>query len=424
MRNQIVGTTTGLATTGLAMAGLAMAAGGGAAQAATTLNALFQAQAGYSEAEIRAMTAAYVNTHPDVTVNMEFVPYEALHDKTILAKGASQAYDVVLSDSVWTPEYASSGVIEDVTQRMTPELRDGILTGALGSAVYKGHYYGLPWIVDAKFLFYNKAMFAKAGIATPPTTWAEVEADAILLKQKGVVEYPLVSSWSQNEALVADYTAIVAGFGGSFLDASGKAVFQTGGGLDAAKWMQRSIVTDKVTNPHSLEFVEDDVKRVFSSGQAAMALNWTYMWDGANTPSADTKIAGQVGVAPPPGSKAGEVGAVNGSQPLCIPANSTHKDAAWDYIVYLTSAPVQNAYATNSLPMWKGSFSDPKVVAGRPELLHAAESSFGVMIGRAEAVNYQQFSTALQQSLQQVVTGRSEPAAALKSAADVLSAGK
>ncbi len=409
-----------------ALTGLALAAHGAGrqARAATTLNALFQAQAGYGEAEIRAMTTAYQKLHPDITVTMEFVPYEALHDKTVLAKGASTAYDVVLSDSVWTPEYAAGGIIEDVTARMTPELRDGILTGALGSAEYKDKFYGLPWIVDSKFLFYNKAMFAKAGIASPPRTWAEVEADALLLKQKGVVDFPLVSSWSQNESLVADYTAIMAGFGGSSLDAAGKPAFQTGGGLAAATWMAQSLTKDKVTNPHSLEFVEDDVKRVFSSGQAAMALNWTYMWEGANTPSNDTKIAGQVGVTTAPGDKPGDVGAVNGSQPLCIPTNSQHKDAAWDYILYLTSAKVQNAYATNSLPMWKSSFADPAVVHGRTELLDAAQKSFAVMIGRAEVVNYQQFSVALQQSLQQVATGRAAPAAALQSAATALSASK
>lgn len=408
----------------VAAAGFWLAAQGAApaARAETVLNALFQAQAGYSEQDIRAMTADYLKLHPDVTVKFEFVPYEALHDKTVLAKGASSAYDVVLSDSVWTPEYATAGVVEDVTARITPELRNGILAGAMGSGEYNGHVYGLPWIVDSKFLFYNKAMFAKAGIAAPPRTWAEVEQDAITLKQKGIVEYPLVSSWSQNEALTADYAAILQGFDGKFVDAAGKPVFQTDGGLDAAKWMAQSILVDKVTSPHSLEYVEDDVKRVFSSGQAAMALNWTYMWDGANTPSNDTKIAGQVGVVAAPGLKPGEVGATNGSQPLCIPTNSTHKDAAWDYILYLTSQKVQDAYATNSLPMWKGSFDNPQVIAGRTELLAAAKASFAVMTNRPEVVNYQQFSTALQQSLQEVATGRAEPGKALQAAAEQLGA--
>ena len=393
-----------------------------AGEAATVLSALFQAQAGYSEADVRAMTEAYTKAHPDVSVNLEFVPYEALHDKTVLAKGAAQGYDIVLSDSVWTPEYAVNGIVEDVTPRITPEMKDGILGGAMGSAVYKGKVYGLPWIVDSKFLFYNKEMFERAGIAGPPRTWAEAEQDGLILKQKGIVEYPLVSSWSQNESLVADYGALITGFGGRFTDEAGRPTFQRGGGLAAAQWMAQSLLRDKVTNPHSLEFVEDDVKRVFSSGQAAMALNWTYMWDGANTASADTKVAGKVGVVAAPGLRAGEYGATNGSQPLCVTTSSQHKDAAWDYIVYLTSAPVQSAYATNSLPMWKGAMDDPAVVNGRTELLDAARKSFAVMTNRPEAVAYQQFSTALQQALQQVVTGRADPAVALQVAAEGLGA--
>ena len=134
-------------------------------------------------------------------------------------------------------------------------------------------------------------------------------------------------------------------------------------------------------------------------------------------------MAGKVGVEPAPGfAEPGQVGTVNGTQPLGIPSNSKHKDAAWDYIVYLTSPAVQNAYATNSLPVWRSSFSDPKVINGRTELLATARDSFAAMINRPEVVDYQQFSTALQQALQQTVTGRAKPDAALKSAAEALSA--
>ncbi|MEK1925760.1 MAG: ABC transporter substrate-binding protein, partial [Rhizobium giardinii] len=52
------------------------------AYAETTLNALFMAQAAYSEADVRAMTEAFSKANPDVKVNLEFVPYEGLHDKT------------------------------------------------------------------------------------------------------------------------------------------------------------------------------------------------------------------------------------------------------------------------------------------------------------------------------------------------------
>jgi multiple sugar transport system substrate-binding protein len=249
-----------------------------------------------------------------------------------------------------------------------------------------------------------------------------VVKDAQIIKQKHLVEYPLVWSWSQAEALVCDYAVLLAANKGQFTTPDGKPAFQTGGGLKAAEFMVQTL-TEKLSNPHSLEYVEDDVKRVFSSGQAAIALNWTYMWDGANTPSNDTKVAGQVGVEAAPGfAEPGQVGTVNGTQPLGIPINSKNKDAAWDYIVYLTSPAVQNAYATNSLPVWKNSFSDPKVIAGRTELLAAARASFAAMINRPEVVDYQQFSSTLQQALQQALAGKAKPAATLKTAADALAA--
>ena len=76
----------------------AMALGGSAVWAETTLNALFMSQAAYSEADVRAMADGYMKEHPDTKINLEFVPYEGLRDKTLLAQGSGQGYDVVLFD--------------------------------------------------------------------------------------------------------------------------------------------------------------------------------------------------------------------------------------------------------------------------------------------------------------------------------------
>jgi multiple sugar transport system substrate-binding protein len=86
--------------------------------AETSLNALFMAQAAYSEADVRAMTEAFTKANPDIKVNLEFVPYEGLHDKTVLAQG-SGGYDVVLFDVIWPAEYATNNVLVDVSSRIT-----------------------------------------------------------------------------------------------------------------------------------------------------------------------------------------------------------------------------------------------------------------------------------------------------------------
>ncbi|HCI6733483.1 TPA: extracellular solute-binding protein, partial [Klebsiella variicola subsp. variicola] len=196
---------------------LAMLVISGSVSAATQINALFMTQAAYSENDIRAMTSDFEKQHPDVKVNLEFVPYEALHDKIVAARGAGgNGYDVVLFDAIWPAEFSRYDLLQDVSSRIAADEREKIFPGAMNTVVYQGKTLGMPWILDTKYLYYNKAMLDKAGIKTPPASWQQVMDDAKVLKDKGIVKYPLVWSWSQAEALVCDYTTLVSGFGGSF----------------------------------------------------------------------------------------------------------------------------------------------------------------------------------------------------------------
>jgi multiple sugar transport system substrate-binding protein len=386
------------------------------AAAQTTLTALFMAQAAYSEADVRAMTAGFEKANPDIKVNLEFVPYEGLRDKTLLAQG-SGGYDVVLFDVIWPAEFATNKVLLDVTDRITPEMNQGVFPGAWTTVEYNSRRYGLPWILDTKYLFYNKDILAKAGISAPPKTWDELAADAKTIKDKGILATPIAWSWAQAEAAICDYTTLVDAYGGKFLDASGKPAFQTDGGLKALQYMVQTM-QDGITNPNSKEFLEEDVRRVFQNGEAAFALNWTYMYNLANDPK-ESKVAGQVDVVPAPGiAGTSEASAVNGSMGLGITTTSKHPDEAWKYIAYMTSQPVQNEYAKLSLPIWASSYDDPAVTKGQESLIAAAKVSLPLMFPRPTTPHYQELSTALQVSIQEALLGSKSPEDALKEAAD------
>lgn len=393
------------------------------AHAETTINALFMAQAGYSETDVRAMTDAYIKMHPDVTVKLEFVPYETLHDKITLASGSSDGYDVVLFDVIWPAEFAENKILTDVTSRIDPKTRDGLEAGAWTTVDYKGKSYGMPWSSDSKYLFYNKAILAKAGITTPPASWDDVKKDAEILKDKKVVQYPIVWSWSQNEAAICDYTVLMQAFGGKFLDDAGKPAFQTGGGLDALKFMTDSLKSG-ISNPHSTEYLEEDVRRVFSSGQAAFALNWTYMYDLANSSDKESQVTGHVGVMSPPGIPGkSTISTVNGAMGLGIPTGSKKQDAAWNYIEYLTSAEVEAKYAGSSPSSWKSFYEEAKKTKGpNSDLIAAQDASLGALFARPQVPDYTQFSVRLQQALQQAMLGQVSAEDSLKSAAADLGA--
>lgn len=391
---------------------LAMLVISGSVSAATQINALFMTQAAYSENDIRAMTSDFEKQHPDVKVNLEFVPYEALHDKIVAARGAGgNGYDVVLFDAIWPAEFSRFDLLQDVSSRIAADEREKIFPGAMNTVVYQGKTLGMPWILDTKYLYYNKAMLDKAGIKTPPASWQQVMDDAKVLKDKGIVKYPLVWSWSQAEALVCDYTTLVSGFGGSFYQ-NGKLDFSTPASLKAVTLMKTSL-DQGLSNPASREYLEEDVRKAFSNGDAAFALNWTYMYNMANDPK-QSKVAGDVGIVPAPGDTPDKPGAVNGSMGLGIAKASQHPEDAWQYIHYLTSQPVQDKYAKLSLPVWKASYQDPAVAKGQESLIAAADKSLNVMLSRPETADYSRLSNTLQQQLQSVLQGKATPDVALK----------
>jgi multiple sugar transport system substrate-binding protein len=388
----------------------------GAAHAAdVTIKALFMQQTAYSDNDVRNMTADFEKTHPGIKVDLEFVAYPALHDKIVASEGSSSSgYDTVLFDDMWPPEFAQNGFLTDVTGLIPPAADKGVFSGAWSTVSYQGKRYGMPWILDTYYLYYNKVMLAKVGINTPPKTWDELAQDAKLLKAKNIVKYPIVWSWAESEALICAYDTLVDAYGGVFYQ-DGKPVFDQGGALEALQYMVQTM-KDGTSNPESLQFVEDDVRRVLDNGDAAFALNWTYNYSSAADPK-QSRVAGQIGIEPAPGV-AGKTSfaAINGSMGLGIPTNAAHPQEAWTYITYMTSQPVQNKYAQLSLPIWRSSYDDPAVTQGQQSLIDAAKDAINVQTPRPQLVDYQHMSAILQKSIQEALLGTLTPEAALQEA--------
>jgi len=380
------------------------------------ITALFMQQAGYSEADIRAMTADFAKANPKITVEPTFVAYEALHDK-IVAAAAAGTYDVVLIDVIWPAEFGSKHIVTDVTANFPASWKSDMLGGALATASYQDKYFGVPWILDTKYFFYNTDMLTRAGVEPSSlSTWDGVLTAAQALKDKKIVDFPLIWSWKQAEALICDYTQLLGAFGGKFLSDDGKSVaFDTGGGLQALEFMKHTLDAG-LSNKNSLESLEEDVRKVFSGGQAAMALNWTYMFNSANDP-ANSKIAGKVGVTTTPNGPAGGPG-VNGSMALCVSSGSKNQKAAWTYVSYLTSADVQNKYAKSSLPCWSKSYDDAQVLATSPQMVPVAKKELANLIARPQVPKYNEISQVLQTEVQKALLGSKTPKQALADAAN------
>jgi multiple sugar transport system substrate-binding protein len=389
-------------------------ASGGSGSGKGNIRALFMKQAGYPEDDIREMTTAFQQANPDIKVTADFVAYEALHDKIVAAAPAG-TYDVVLIDVIWPAEFGTKHIVADVTAKWPESWKQQMLPGAVATPQDDNKFYGVPWILDSKYLFFNTDHLQKAKIDQAELdTWDGVLKAARALKSAGVTKYPLIWSWQQAEALICDYAQLLGAFGGKFLDDGGKPAFNQGGGVQALEFMRQTLV-DGLSNPTSTQSLEEDVRRVFSAGQASIALNWTYMYGMANDP-AQSQIPGHVGVLQTPQGTTSRPG-VNGSMALAVAAGSKNQDAAWKYITYLTSQPVQNKYALSSLPVWQTSYDDPAVIKTNPAVVPQAKKQLGSLILRPQVQNYNGISQILQGEIQNALLGKKSAQQALDDAA-------
>ena len=368
-----------------------------------TLNALFMKQAGYSEEDVTAMTQAFTES-TGIQVNPTFVAYEELAPK-ILTSAASGGYDVILGDCIWPAQFAKAGIVLDVTDRLTALDLDDIYQGALDATKYEGRYYGMPWLNDVKYMFVNMELLKKAGVEAVPSTWDELIADAKLCKEQGICEYPIVGCYAQAECLVCDYTCIAGAFGGSFVDENNDPTLNSAENV-AALDMMAQLLKDGLTNPKSLEMIEDDVLSTFTAGNAVFAINWTYQYPIMNDEN-QSSVAGQGIIMPIPGTDKAQSATVNGGMPLMITAGCKHVDEAWDYMLFLASKEMQAKYCANALPIWKSLYTDEQVIAtAGAEVVAASQTQFDFIQNRPMVPYYSELSTSMQTELQLVLLGQ------------------
>ncbi len=379
------------------------------------LRFLGMAQAAYSEQNVNDMTADFMAEHPNVRVHTEFVPYEELRNKTLLAYGSNNPYDAVLVDDIWYAEYVSKGLINDITDDVPQSYRDGVLAGGWNVTTKNDRIYGLPWFLDTMYLFYNEDMLAKGGFTHQPASLEEMVAMGRTLKARGIVEYPFVFSLGQAEALICVYSNFLEAYGDTFQDEAGSYILDSSG-LDALNFLV-SLKDEGLLNPNSLEYLEEDVRRVFSSGDAAFTMNWAYMYSLAIDPAESSLSKEAVGVMVLPGAKGVKASAaMSGSMGLSVVSKSKHPGEALSYIEYLSSKEVQDTYSDLQLPVWTDSYDDPSIATGREMLVDAAKKAFSIMNVRPSEPNYQEASAIFQQYIQLALTGDMAPEAALSEA--------
>ncbi|HKT45621.1 MAG TPA: extracellular solute-binding protein [Gaiellaceae bacterium] len=297
---------------------------------------------GWSARELGAfkkLAAEYQKANPDVTLN---VVGSINDDKIVAAIRAGTAPDVVSSfNSYDVGIYCGTGGWIDLSSYMK---QSGIKLSEFPATTnyytqYGGKKCALPLLADTYGLYYNKALFKKAGISGPPKTIAELTADAKKLtirnkdgslKQVGI------------DPFIGFYENVperwILPWGGTFTDSSGKAHLAT----DSAwtKWLtwQKQMI-DWYGYNNLVKFQaglgdEFSASNAFEVGKVAMNLDgeWRVAFIKAEHPTLD------YGTAPMPAAKPSLYGSgyINGTI-IGIPKNGKHTQQAWDFVKWVTT---------------------------------------------------------------------------------------
>lgn len=409
----------------LTLLALALTACQPQASGPVTVRVLAMEQAGPTVEEMNTIVQEFNETDPNVVVEIEYVAYDALHDKIVTAMASDPpAYDVFLVDDIWYAEFAEAGYILDVTSRLSQATKDNVFEAAWQITTVDGKTYGMPWLLDQKYFYYNEKLLADAGFAAPPATWEELLVQAQAIKDQGIAEYPIVWSWGQYEAAICDWVTLLYGNGGAMVDAAGNPAFNSEIGVETLTWMVDSIAAG-LTNPASVSYVEEDVRNVFSQGKAVFAVNWLYMYDLVNHNVDESQVTGQIKMALMPAFAGSGVqsATIDGSMGFSVAAQSPNLDAAWKYVQFLTSEDVQNRYSSHLLPVWETSYAGEAGAAlqAYSEVTAVSVPMFNEQFPyswvRPKVAYYPEASKALQLALQEALTLQKSPKDALDGAA-------
>src|SRR5690349_7034327 len=139
------------------------------------------------------LAAEYEKLHPGVKVELIQESDDSVKDKTKTLVASNSLTDVYFT---WTGSWGGNFVrghrAADLTKVIGPDTEWGktLVPAAVEAFQYNGKYYGIPLYLDAKFMGYNKAIFAKAGVSVPKT-FEDLIAACDAIKKTGVTPISL-----------------------------------------------------------------------------------------------------------------------------------------------------------------------------------------------------------------------------------------
>ncbi|MBX2886497.1 MAG: sugar ABC transporter substrate-binding protein [Granulosicoccus sp.] len=272
-----------------------------------------------------------------------FIPFGSLQEK-INAEGiaANGTFDVVNYLDSWGPPNAHWLMRIDELMERDGISMDRYPAAFARSAQFEGETLGFPLRAHPQLMFYREDL-----IPEPPKSWEDVIAIGKELKKSHPDVAPLALYYNNdgNRQNLFIWINFLWAAGGDIFNDDWTPAWTSDAALKATEDYIALHTTHEVTNPNSLAFVEQDARQSFMQGNSAMIPVWWWAYSGFYNPDSSTLTKDQVAFTGMP-SYQGATKTYAISMPFSISDYSENKDAAWEFLKWLSNPAMDKANAT------------------------------------------------------------------------------
>jgi multiple sugar transport system substrate-binding protein len=381
--------------------------------AGTTLNLISMSDR-YSGALVRL--APEFERETGIKVNVTVQGYAELYGRAVADfVGRTRNADLYTVDIVWTGEWVENGYLLDLTpfiQRDKNALAyDDIFPSTWKLGGWKGKQYAFPLAGYVGLLSYNKAALAEAGLK-PPRTVPEFVTAIQKLTRDG--RYGIVMNGARGAPVAQDWMYYMLINGGSLLDKDGNPTINSETNIRALTMFADLF---KYAPPGATSYMWGDRELAFRSGVAMMQIGWSTGVRAHRDP-AISKIVGNVDFTTLPVATGAPIRYPLGGWGIGINRDTVHRDAAWEFIKWITSPRVhRDVVRFGGEPIRKSELADGGLTAELPwlpQLRRAYEFADGDF--RPRVPQYPRIQDILGLQINLVITGQKSPRDALNEA--------
>ncbi|WP_030166648.1 ABC transporter substrate-binding protein [Spirillospora albida] len=345
--------------------------------------------------------------HPKEQVRIIELPDEPNDQRQQMIQNAttrSDAYSVLNLDVVWTAEFAANRWLAELPKDQIDLSK--MLPATITTGQYRNRLFAVPSTSDAGMLYYRKDLLDKAGISTPPKTYAEMwdACDKVAKLPEGKGLDCWFTEVNKTESLTISAVEAIESHGGSIVGPDGRPALNTPQAKAGLEFLAKAKAERMPKEAVTLD--TEGGRRHFQSGKLLFQRQWPYQYALANSGDGSSKVAGRFAVAPLPGPTGPGVANLGGHN-LAISAFAKNKATSLDFIRYLTGEQSQraNLLATSQAPTVAALYDDPEMVKRFP-YLPVLKAAIGNARPRPVAVKYGDVTAAIQGSVYDAVTGK------------------